>query len=71
MRKVRKRWSGKKPHRKDQAALAIFSTRGKQIVAPKSGHHVPLDEPGIVGLCDPRDHPKSASLRNQSGLMGW
>jgi pimeloyl-ACP methyl ester carboxylesterase len=35
-------------HRKDQAALATLSSVGKQIVAGKSGHHVPLDEPGIV-----------------------
>ena len=35
-------------HRKDQAALATLSRAGKQIVAAKSGHHVPLDEPGLV-----------------------
>jgi pimeloyl-ACP methyl ester carboxylesterase len=35
-------------HRKDQAALATLSSAGKQIVARKSGHHVPLDEPGVV-----------------------
>lgn len=35
-------------HRKDQAALTTLSSVGKQIVAAKSGHHVPLDEPGLV-----------------------
>ena len=35
-------------HRKDQAALATLSSASKQIVAAKSGHHVPLDEPGLV-----------------------
>jgi pimeloyl-ACP methyl ester carboxylesterase len=35
-------------HRKDQAALVTLSSGGKQIVAAKSGHHVPLDEPGVV-----------------------
>ena len=35
-------------HRKDQAALVTFSSAGEQIVAAKSAHHVPLDEPGIV-----------------------
>jgi hypothetical protein len=35
-------------HRKDQSALVTLSSGGKQIVAAKSGHHVPLDEPGVV-----------------------
>lgn len=35
-------------HRKNQAALVTLSSVGKQIVAAKSGHHVPLDEPGVV-----------------------
>jgi pimeloyl-ACP methyl ester carboxylesterase len=35
-------------HRDDQAALVTLSSAGKQIVATKSGHHVPLDEPGII-----------------------
>ncbi len=35
-------------HKKDQAALVTLSSVGKQIVAAKSGHHVPLDEPGVV-----------------------
>jgi hypothetical protein len=37
------------PHRKDQAALTTLSSAGKLIVAAKSGHHVPLDEPDLVG----------------------
>jgi hypothetical protein len=35
-------------HRKDQAALVTLSGVGKHIVAAKSRHHVPLDEPGVV-----------------------
>jgi len=35
-------------HRKDQAALVTLSSAGKQIVAARSGHHVPLDEPAVV-----------------------
>jgi pimeloyl-ACP methyl ester carboxylesterase len=35
-------------HQKDQAALTTLSTAGKQIVAAKSGHHVPIDEPDLV-----------------------
>jgi pimeloyl-ACP methyl ester carboxylesterase len=35
-------------HREDQAALTSLSSVGKQIIAKKSGHHVPLDEPGVV-----------------------
>ena len=35
-------------HRRDQAALVTFSSRGKQIIAAKSGHHVPIDEPNVV-----------------------
>jgi hypothetical protein len=35
-------------HRKDQAALVTLSSAGKQTVAAKSGHHVLLDERGVV-----------------------
>ena len=35
-------------HRKDQAALVTLSNRGKQVIAAKSGHHVPIDEPNVV-----------------------
>src|ERR687884_2203108 len=35
-------------HRKDQAALTTLSSAGKQIVAMKSAHHVPLDEPSLI-----------------------
>jgi pimeloyl-ACP methyl ester carboxylesterase len=35
-------------HRKDHAAAALMSTRGRLIVAERSGHHVQLDEPGLV-----------------------
>jgi len=35
-------------HRKDEAALVTLSSGGKLIVAAKSGHHVPIDEPDVV-----------------------
>lgn len=35
-------------HRSDQAAMAAWSRRGKQVIAARSGHHVPLDEPALV-----------------------
>lgn len=35
-------------HRRDQAAMAAWSRRGKQIIAARSGHHVQLDEPTLV-----------------------
>lgn len=35
-------------HRKDQANLVTLSSAGKLVVAAKSGHHIPLDEPGVV-----------------------
>jgi pimeloyl-ACP methyl ester carboxylesterase len=37
-----------KAHGKDQATLTTLSTAGKQILATKSAHHVPLDEPEVV-----------------------
>ena len=35
-------------HQSDQAAMAAWSRRGKQIIAGRSGHHVQLDEPVVV-----------------------
>jgi pimeloyl-ACP methyl ester carboxylesterase len=35
-------------HRSDQAAMATWSRRGKQIIAAQSGHHVQLDEPVLI-----------------------
>jgi pimeloyl-ACP methyl ester carboxylesterase len=35
-------------HRKEHAALAALSRRGKLIVATRSGHHVQLQEPDLV-----------------------
>jgi pimeloyl-ACP methyl ester carboxylesterase len=35
-------------HRRDQAAVAVLSRRGKQIIAAHSGHHVQLEEPDLV-----------------------
>jgi hypothetical protein len=31
-----------------QAALVTLSRIGKQVVAKRSGHHIPLDEPDLV-----------------------
>jgi pimeloyl-ACP methyl ester carboxylesterase len=35
-------------HRKDHLALASLSTRGKLIIAERSGHHIQLDQPDLV-----------------------
>jgi Predicted hydrolases or acyltransferases (alpha/beta hydrolase superfamily) len=35
-------------HAKDQAVLVTLSTAGKQIIAKRSGHHIPIDEPDVV-----------------------
>jgi len=35
-------------HRKDHAALAALSSRGKLVIAEHSGHHVQLDQPELV-----------------------
>jgi len=35
-------------HKRDQASLVSLSRRGKQVVALRSGHHIPLDEPDLV-----------------------
>jgi pimeloyl-ACP methyl ester carboxylesterase len=35
-------------HTRDQAALVALSGIGKQVVAKRSGHHIPLDEPDLV-----------------------
>jgi pimeloyl-ACP methyl ester carboxylesterase len=35
-------------HRREHAALVKMSSRGKLVIAPYSGHHVQLDEPGLV-----------------------
>jgi len=35
-------------HRKDHAAVAAFSRRGKLVIAARSGHHVQLEEPELV-----------------------
>jgi len=35
-------------HRKDHAAVAALSRRGKQVIAAHSGHHVQLEEPELV-----------------------
>ena len=33
---------------RQQTALAALSTRGRHVIAGKSGHWIPLDEPEIV-----------------------
>lgn len=35
-------------HRKDQEALVTLSRNGKLVVARRSGHHIPIDEPDLV-----------------------
>jgi pimeloyl-ACP methyl ester carboxylesterase len=40
--------TGEEEHNRDQAALVALSRTGKQVVAKRSGHHIPLDEPDLV-----------------------
>jgi pimeloyl-ACP methyl ester carboxylesterase len=40
--------TGEEEHNRDQAALVALSRIGKQVVAKRSGHHIPLDEPDLV-----------------------
>ena len=40
--------AGEEEHSKDQSALAALSRAGQQVIAKRSGHHIPLDEPGLV-----------------------
>jgi pimeloyl-ACP methyl ester carboxylesterase len=35
-------------HKKDEASLVTLSRIGKQVIARRSGHHIPLDEPDLV-----------------------
>lgn len=35
-------------HQQDQRAIAVWSRRGRHVVASRSGHHVQLDEPALV-----------------------
>ena len=35
-------------HRRDHAAVAAMSHKGKLVIAARSGHHVQLDEPELV-----------------------
>lgn len=35
-------------HRNDQTALAALSRKGRYVIATRSGHHVPLDQPDLV-----------------------
>lgn len=39
---------GEEEHNRDQAELVALSRIGKQVVAKRSGHHIPLDEPELV-----------------------
>jgi hypothetical protein len=39
---------GEVEHNQDQAGLVALSRVGKQVVAMRSGHHIPLDEPDVV-----------------------
>ncbi len=40
--------TGEAEHANNQAALVELSRVGRHIVARRSGHHVPLDEPDLV-----------------------
>jgi pimeloyl-ACP methyl ester carboxylesterase len=40
--------TGEDEHNRDQASLVALSRIGKQVVAKRSGHHIPLDEPDLV-----------------------
>jgi len=35
-------------HRREQAELVVLSRSGRQVVAERSGHHIPLQEPELV-----------------------
>ena len=35
-------------HDREQAGLVALSSAGKQVIARRSGHHVPIDEPQLV-----------------------
>ena len=39
---------GEEEHNRDQAGLVALSRIGAQVVAKRSGHHIPLDEPDLV-----------------------
>src|SRR3954463_103410 len=39
---------GEEEHTGDQAALVALSRRGEHVIAKRSGHHIPLDEPELV-----------------------
>jgi pimeloyl-ACP methyl ester carboxylesterase len=39
---------GEEEHNQDQAGLVALSRVGRQVVATRSGHHIPLDEPDLV-----------------------
>jgi pimeloyl-ACP methyl ester carboxylesterase len=40
--------NGEEDHKQDQAALVALSRIGKQVVASRSGHHIPLEQPDLV-----------------------
>lgn len=40
--------TGDEEHSRDQASLVALSRVGKQVIAKRSGHHIPLDEPDLV-----------------------
>jgi len=39
---------GEQEHTDDQAVLVALSGVGQQVMAKRSGHHIPLDEPDLV-----------------------
>jgi pimeloyl-ACP methyl ester carboxylesterase len=40
--------AGEEKRKANQASLATLSRMGKQVIASRSGHHIPLDEPNLV-----------------------
>jgi hypothetical protein len=40
--------AGEEGHRVEQAQLVALSRFGRQVVAERSGHHIPLQEPELV-----------------------
>lgn len=40
--------AGEEKRKKDQESLVTLSRVGKQVIASRSGHHIPLDEPDLV-----------------------
>jgi hypothetical protein len=60
--------TGETEHTRDQAALVALSRIGKQVVAKRSGHHIPLDKSDLV-VAAIRDVIAAARRRGRSALV--